>query len=152
MRVKTISPARNEPSSSRGLRMGSVDSRPAEVIGADSVFIGGVISGYSGRPAASQTVAVYATGTVGVACKYSSGIGCRYPDSTQIRSLCFFRHVVPARPKSSEPGGPHDQKQPCPDDDDPDDSRDMLTGRCETLRSDSRRHDAHRAKVHGPDD
>jgi hypothetical protein len=78
MRVKTISPARNEPSSSRGLRMGSVDSRPAEVIRADSVFIGAVISGYSWRPAASQTVAVYATGTDEVACKYSPGIVYRY--------------------------------------------------------------------------
>ena len=79
MRVKTISPARNEPSSSRCLRMGSVDSRPAQVIGADLAFIGAVTSGYSCRPAASQTVAVYATGTGGVACKYPSGIVYRYP-------------------------------------------------------------------------
>src|SRR5437867_1012264 len=41
---------------------------------------------------------------------------------------------------SSEPGCSRDQKQPCPDDDGPDGSRDALTGRC------------HRAKVHDADD
>ena len=34
---------------------------------------------------------------------------------------------------SSEPGCSRDQKQPCPDDDGPDGSRDALTGRCETF-------------------
>jgi hypothetical protein len=53
---------------------------------------------------------------------------------------------------SSEPGCSRDQKQPCPDDDGPDGSRDTLTGRCETLDGDGCRHDSHRAKVHDPDD
>jgi hypothetical protein len=37
---------------------------------------------------------------------------------------------------SSEPGRSRDQKQPCPDDDGPDGSRDALTGRCETFGRD----------------
>jgi hypothetical protein len=53
---------------------------------------------------------------------------------------------------SSEPGCSRDQKQPCPDDDGPDGSRDALTGRCETFDGDGCRHDRHRAKVHDPDD
>jgi hypothetical protein len=53
---------------------------------------------------------------------------------------------------SSEPGCSPDQKQPCPDDDGPDGSRDALTGRCETLDGDGCRHDSHRPKVHDPDD
>jgi hypothetical protein len=53
---------------------------------------------------------------------------------------------------SSEPGCSRDQKQPCPDDDGSDGSRDALTGRCETFDGDGCRHDSHRAKVHDPDD
>ena len=53
---------------------------------------------------------------------------------------------------SSEPGCSRDQKQPCPDDDGPDGSRDALTGRCETFDGDGCTHDSHRAKVHDPDD
>src|SRR5712671_1499067 len=53
---------------------------------------------------------------------------------------------------SSEPGCSRDQKQPCPDDDGPDGSRDALTGRRETLDGDGCRSDSHRAKVHDPDD
>src|SRR5713226_3433010 len=52
----------------------------------------------------------------------------------------------------SEPGCSPDQKQPCPDDDGPDGSRDALTGRCETFDGDGCRHDSHRPKVHDPDD
>ena len=37
---------------------------------------------------------------------------------------------------SSEPGCSRDHKQPCPDDDGPDGSRDALTGRCETFDGD----------------
>src|SRR6266536_3303072 len=53
---------------------------------------------------------------------------------------------------SSEPGCSRDQKQPCPDDDGPDGSRDALTSRCETFDGDGCRHDSHRAQVHDPDD
>jgi len=53
---------------------------------------------------------------------------------------------------SSEHGCSRDQKQPCRDDDGPGDSRDALTGRCETLDGNGCRHDSHRAKVHDPDD
>src|SRR5512132_468858 len=53
---------------------------------------------------------------------------------------------------STEPGWSRDQKQPCPDGDDPDGSRHALTGRCETFDGDGCRHDSHRAKVHDPDD
>src|SRR5213078_1912932 len=53
---------------------------------------------------------------------------------------------------SSEPGCSRDQKQPCPDDDCSGDSRDALTGRCETFDGDGCRYDSHRAKVHDPDD
>jgi hypothetical protein len=35
--------------------------------------------------------------------------------------------------ESSEPDCSPDQKQPCPDDDGPDGSRDALTGRCQTF-------------------
>ena len=52
----------------------------------------------------------------------------------------------------AESGSSRDQKQPCPDDDGPGDSRDALTGRCETFDGDGCRHDSHRAKVHDPDD
>src|SRR2546426_1979929 len=52
----------------------------------------------------------------------------------------------------SEPGCSRDQNQPCPDDDGPGDSRDALTGRCETFDGDGCRDDSHRAKVHDPDD
>src|SRR5687768_17616513 len=45
-----------------------------------------------------------------------------------------------------------DQKQPYPDDDGSDGSRDALTSRCETFDGDGCRHDSHRAKVHDPDD
>ena len=41
---------------------------------------------------------------------------------------------------------------PAAHDDDPDGSRDALTGRCETFDGDGGRHDSHRAKVHDPDD
>jgi hypothetical protein len=50
---------------------------------------------------------------------------------------------------SSEPGSLRDQKQPCPDDDGPDRSRDALTGWCETFDGDRGRHDSHGAKVQG---
>src|SRR5256714_3415512 len=53
---------------------------------------------------------------------------------------------------SSESGCSRDQKQPCPDDDGSDGSRDALTARCETFDGDGCRHDSHRAKVHNPDD
>src|SRR5258705_7970923 len=53
---------------------------------------------------------------------------------------------------SSEPGCSRDQKQPCPDNDGPDGSRDALTGRCETLDGDGCRHYSHRAKIHDADD
>jgi len=53
---------------------------------------------------------------------------------------------------SSEPGCSRDQKQPRPDDDGPDGSRDALTGRCETFGRNGCRHDSHRAKVHDPDE
>jgi hypothetical protein len=59
---------------------------------------------------------------------------------------------VPAADASSEPGCSRDQKQPCPDDDDADGSRDALTRRCETFNVDGCRHDSHRAKVHDPND
>ncbi len=53
---------------------------------------------------------------------------------------------------SPEPGYSRDQKQPCPDDDDPDGSRDAVTRRSETFDGDGCRHDSHRANVHDPDD
>ena len=53
---------------------------------------------------------------------------------------------------SSEPGCSRDQKQPCPDDDGPDGSRDALTSRCETFDGDGCRHGSHHAQVHDPDD
>jgi hypothetical protein len=62
-------------------------------------------------------------------------------------SSCFYDADA-----SSAPGGSRDQKQPCPDDDGPDGSRDALTSRCETFDGDGCRHDRHRAKVHDPDD
>src|SRR5437016_472608 len=45
-----------------------------------------------------------------------------------------------------------DEKQPCPDDDDPDGSRDALAGRCDTFDGDGGRHDSHRASVHDAQD
>jgi hypothetical protein len=62
-------------------------------------------------------------------------------------SSCFYD----AEP-SSEPGCSPDQKQPCPDGDGPDGSRDSLTDRCETFDGHGSRHHNHRAKVHDPDD
>jgi len=53
---------------------------------------------------------------------------------------------------SSEPGCSRDHKQPRPDDDGPDGSRDALTGRCETFDGDGCAHHSHRAKVHDADD
>jgi hypothetical protein len=53
---------------------------------------------------------------------------------------------------SSEPGCSRDQKQPCPDDDGSDGSRDSLTGRRETFDGDGCRHNSHRAQVHDPDE
>ena len=47
MRVKTISPARNVTSSSRRFKMGSFGSRPAELLVASIVFIGGVTWRYA---------------------------------------------------------------------------------------------------------
>src|SRR5216117_2576985 len=64
----------------------------------------------------------------------------------------YYTGMVPGTQASSEPGCSRDQKQPCPDDDGPDGSRDALTGRCETFDGDGCRHDSHRAKVHDPDD
>src|SRR5579862_1993630 len=49
---------------------------------------------------------------------------------------------------SSERGCTRDQKEPCPDDDGPDGSRDALTGRRETFDGDGCRYESHRAKVH----
>lgn len=49
---------------------------------------------------------------------------------------------------SSDPGCPHDQKQPCRDENDPDGSGDALTGGCETFDGDGGRHDRHRTQVH----
>ncbi len=56
------------------------------------------------------------------------------------------------RDASSEPGCSRDQKEPRPDDDRPDGSRDELTGRCETFDGDRCCHHSHRAQVHDPDD
>ncbi|HEX9473489.1 MAG TPA: hypothetical protein VF931_04835, partial [Steroidobacteraceae bacterium] len=49
---------------------------------------------------------------------------------------------------SSEPGCSRDQKQPCSDGDDSNDSRDSLTGEGETFGGDGGGHDSHRAQVH----
>ena len=49
---------------------------------------------------------------------------------------------------SSEPRCSRDEKQPCPDDDGPDGSRDALTGRRETFDGDGWSHHSHHAKVH----
>jgi hypothetical protein len=54
-----------------------------------------------------------------------------------------MRHDADA---SSEPGCSRDQKQPCPDDDDPGGSGDAFTAWRETLGGDGCRHDSHRAK------
>ena len=64
----------------------------------------------------------------------------------------YYTGMVPGTQASSEPGCSRDQKQPCPDDDGPDGSRDALTGRGETFDGDGCRHDSHRAKVPAPDD
>src|SRR6266481_6862827 len=61
-------------------------------------------------------------------------------------SSCFYDADA-----SSEPGCSRDQKQPCPDDDGSDGSRDALTSRCETFDGDGCRHDSHGAKVHDPE-
>jgi len=53
---------------------------------------------------------------------------------------------------SSEPGCLRNQKQPDPDGNGSDGSRDALTGRCETFDRDGCGNDSHRAKVHHPDD
>ena len=45
---------------------------------------------------------------------------------------------------SSEPGCSRDQKQPCPNGDGSGNSRDALTGRCETFDGDGRRHDEYK--------
>ena len=90
-----------------------------------------------------------------------AGRGCdrRRPgreDCGAVLSLSSRRKPGPIRRvregASSEPGCSRDQKQPCPDGDGPDDSRDALTGRCETFDGDGCRYDGHRAKVHDPDD
>jgi len=52
----------------------------------------------------------------------------------------------------SEPGGSRDQKEPCPDGDNPDGLRESFTGRRETFDGDRCRHGSHRAKIHDPDD
>lgn len=53
---------------------------------------------------------------------------------------------------SSEPGCSRDQKQPCPDDDGSDGSRDAPTARCEAFDADGCGHDRHRAQIHDSDD
>ena len=62
-------------------------------------------------------------------------------------SSCFYDADA-----SSEPGCSLDQKEPGPDDDGPDGSRDALTRRRETFDGDGCRHHSHRPKVHDPDD
>ena len=50
------------------------------------------------------------------------------------------------------PSCPHDQKQPHPDDRDPNSSRDALTSRREAFDGNGRRHEGHRAEIHDSDD
>lgn len=76
MRVKMMSPARNVSSSSRRFRVGSFDSRPAEILVASIVIIGVDTWRVCGRVAASQTGAISDTGTHGVAGNCTPGIAC----------------------------------------------------------------------------
>jgi hypothetical protein len=45
-----------------------------------------------------------------------------------------------------------DQNQTCADDDDPDGSRNALTGRCKAFYGDGHCYERHHAKVHDPED
>src|SRR5216117_1345970 len=79
------------------------------------------------------------------------GTWCSHPREP-VHRWFYYAGMVPGTQASSEPGCSRDQKQPCPDDDGSDGSRDALTGRCETFDGDGCRHDSHRAQVHDPDD
>ena len=72
--------------------------------------------------------------------------------ATPANSVEIARFVQLGQDPSRESDGSCDQKQPCSDGDDPDGSRDALTGRCETFGGDGCRDDSHRAQVHDPDD